>query len=186
MVLPAHASLTRSHFCFLLTKTFDTSNPNVFGKINPTTTNFWMAVLDPTSGLYALQLTDGSGYFFSGEAGNSGSNWNTDASGYMWSQLDAPAAPAGPASGSGNLGGHRYESYIFSPIVNTTATPAPNTLAQLNGVWINDNGTRSANPVWINVPAANGFFLWNDIDSVNSRYGFTPQGQTALNLYLVS
>ena len=120
---------------------------------------------------------------FTGQVGASGSDWNAKPLGYALTQLAQPAAPAGPASRLAEFGNNgAYESYLFSPAVNTTSTPTPNVLAQLDGTWVNDNGTKSANAIWAFFADANYLFLINDLDSFLAIYGGPTQAAT---LYLI-
>lgn len=113
----------------------------------------FIAVLDPNSGLYQLQLADGSNQAFISQAGIDGDDLSI--SGYTWTYSDSPTvcgaagSKAGPPAGNGPHGlGSRCETFVFNSSTSTN-TPSVGQTVSLLSNWVNPGQTVATEYYWI-------------------------------------
>lgn len=132
-----------------------------------------MAVLDPTSGLYQLQLTDGSGQVFIAESGNSGDDYDADDTAYSWTYSGDPsicgsaANAGGPPDGAGDYSSLPCETFVFGKDVDLETLTDQETV-DLTMQWTNPNNEVSEEYNWIVIDGYN--YLISAADPV----AFTP------------
>lgn len=138
-------------------------------------TNF-LAIRDPISGLYQLQLTDGTTNVFISESGLAGADVAARQDAFAWTYpgprtlCGAAGLAAVPAAGAGSASGRPCETFVFAPGVDATTLAAGTTIA-LSSTWINPNGARVNNLGFTLRPSAPGLYQIANSTAFANTYG---------------
>jgi hypothetical protein len=140
-----------------------------------------MAVYDSASGLYQLQLTDGSGEVFVAEAGYSGDDYSTDGAAYSWTYPGASSlcgtsgTAAGPPAGAGAYSGDACETFVFGPAADAE-TFAEGATVVLEMEWVNPGETAAVQYNWVLDSSVDGIYSVSNDAAFEAQYAesYTP------------
>lgn len=135
----------------------------------------FMAVIDPASGLYQLQLTDGSGNVFVAEAGFDGDDYSADGSAYSWTYPGPPSlcgtagVAAGPPAGSGYIFSDACETFVFGPTADAETLAEGETIV-LEMEWWNPSATSANQYSWTLDSNVNGLYSVSNVAAFSSAF----------------